>query len=64
MAGDETNTYYGLMNGTGLCNYNGDAVCNDVYLLDLPMGYGFSVTVAGTVPGTTSEWELVPLTGQ
>ena len=46
MAGDETNTYYGLMNGTGLCSYNADAVCNDVYLLDLPMGYGFSVTVA------------------
>ena len=43
--GEETNTYYGLMNGTSSCTYNTADSCNDVYVIDLPVGYGFSVTV-------------------
>jgi len=53
-AGEETNTYYGLMNGTSTCNYNAADSCNDVYLLDLPMGYGFSVTVGWN--GSTADF--------
>ena len=61
--GEETNTYYGLMNGTGTCNYNTADSCNDVYLLDLPMGYGFSVTVGWNSTGADFGVGLGPADG-
>ena len=45
-AGEETNYYWGTMNGTGMCtaSSSGDE-CNDAYKIDVPIGYGVSVHV-------------------
>ena len=45
-AGEETNYYWGTMNGTGFCtaSSSGDE-CNDAYKIDVPIGYGVSVHV-------------------
>jgi len=51
--GEESNIYWGDMTGmTTYCNYNSADVCNDVYIIDLPMGYGFEVKISWN--GTTS----------
>ncbi|SVB36079.1 uncharacterized protein METZ01_LOCUS188933, partial [marine metagenome] len=51
--GEESNIYWGDMTGmTTYCNYNTADVCNDVFQIDLPMGYGFEVKISWN--GTTT----------